>query len=141
MKNLNEQGQEIPDDTPIVLRVRGVAISQYDQIRAYVRRELSDQARGMGAETFEEANDFDVDDETIHHAPHEYTEEQEMRDLEAIEDEKARRAAKKKKASTGNPVEVPPAGAPAPAPRSKKPLRSQMFLQALDELPDEPSEQ
>lgn len=81
---LNEQGQEIPDDTPIVIHVRQKKITQFDDVRAFIKRELSDTAARSGRETFEEANDFDVDDDPIPQSAHEYTEEQEEADRETI---------------------------------------------------------
>lgn len=57
----DERGREIPDPTPISRPVgfRPPPTLQ-DQIRAYVRNELSAQAASQGHETFEEADDFDV---------------------------------------------------------------------------------
>lgn len=83
---LDEKGREIPDNEPIVIRVRQRTIQQFDHIKAYIRRELSEAAGAGQFETFDEANDFDVPDEEIRHSPHEYSEEQEVREREKFED-------------------------------------------------------
>lgn len=138
LPQLDAAGREVPDQTPIVLRVRGVQISQYDQIKAFVRRELSDAARGVGAETFEEANDFDVPDDEIRHSPHEYTEEQQARDEEAIADglaaKKAQqeRLAKTVRGETGQPDQPR-----VFTPKTKKRLR-QMYLEELLDQAEKP---
>lgn len=85
---LNEFGQEVPDQTPIVLRVGQKTITQFDHIKAYIRREISQAAANAEMETFDEANDFEVDDDPIPQSPHEYTEEQEERERERFEDAK-----------------------------------------------------
>lgn len=85
---LNDKGQEVPDQTPIVIRVGRQTITQFDNIKAYIRRELSNAAANAEMETFDEANDFEVDDDPIPQSPHEYTEEQEEREREGFEDAK-----------------------------------------------------
>lgn len=76
----NEEWEEIGDDTPVELPLgfkRPPTLQE--QIKAFVRTALSDQARAAGAETFEEANDFDLGDEEdiLPTSPHEFTEMQE----------------------------------------------------------------
>lgn len=58
-------GREIPDPTPVEvpLRVLQAFESLQDQIRRTIRMEMSRAAGEAGQETFEEADDFDVDDE------------------------------------------------------------------------------
>lgn len=87
---LDDQGREVPDQEPIVIRIRGQSIQQFDHIKAFIRRELSAAAESEGRETFDEANDFDIPDDDIRHSPHEYTEEQEQREKERFEDERAK---------------------------------------------------
>lgn len=59
-----KDGVEYPDPTPVELPTRLRAPgSQVDRIRELVRRELSQQARDQGFESFEEADDFELDDE------------------------------------------------------------------------------
>lgn len=60
---LNEHGYEIPDDTPVSVPTRlRLPQSRAAQIQAYIRQELSRQAAENGHESFEEANDLDVDE-------------------------------------------------------------------------------
>lgn len=59
---LNERGQEVNDPTRLFLRSDGPP-SISEQIKRMVRHELSGLADGKGFETFEESNDFDVDDD------------------------------------------------------------------------------
>lgn len=110
---LNEFGQEVPDPTPVVIRVKNRRISQFSEVRDYIRRELSQQAENIGHETFEEANDFDVPDDPIilPDTPHEYSADQEDEDREnIILAERAKRRKNKPK-----PVDVPVNGPPAAA--------------------------
>lgn len=81
---LDDQGREIPDNTPIVVRFRGRVVSQFDQVRAYIRNELSRQAASLEMETFEDANDFDVEDDLFPVSPHEYSADTEVADREAL---------------------------------------------------------
>lgn len=69
----DDQGREIPDATPVEvpLRLRNRP-EEVERLRSLIRNELSDQAAKQGFETFEEANDFDVDeDEFFPVSPHE----------------------------------------------------------------------
>lgn len=64
MSLLNERGHEVPDDTPVAMPVGfRKPESLQDQIRRLVRNELSARAMDQGLETFEEADDFDVEDD------------------------------------------------------------------------------
>lgn len=60
----NDRGEELPDDTPVEtpLKFRRPPTLQ-EQIKAMVRGEMSRAAAEEGKETFEEADDFDVEDE------------------------------------------------------------------------------
>lgn len=91
---LDENGREILDDTPIVINVRNKRISQFDDVRAFIRRELSDAARSAGAETLEEANDFDIEDDPVD--PNTPWEEWGDRDAEDRQREAVERAAARK---------------------------------------------
>lgn len=84
-RRLDDEGREVLDQTPIALRVKRRVVTDFEDIRKIIRREISDAASRGGAETFEEANDFDVDDEVDFTSPHEYTADQEAEDREAIE--------------------------------------------------------
>lgn len=91
---LNEFGQEVPDQEPIVIRVApNQFISQYDNVKAYIRQQLSQAAQQAELESFEEANDFDVADDLIPPTGHEFTEDQEERMKEDLRDaaEKAKK--------------------------------------------------
>lgn len=57
----DDRGRELPDDTPVDVPLnykRPPTIQE--MIRAHIRTELSRQAVDDGAESFEEADDFDV---------------------------------------------------------------------------------
>lgn len=60
----DELGRELPDRTPVARPVGWKQpASLREQIRKFVRDELSRVAEEQGAETFEEADDFDIEDD------------------------------------------------------------------------------
>lgn len=64
MAQLDSNGFEHLDPTPVEIPTRlKIPQRQVERIRAMVRREMSLAAESAGAETFEEADDFDLDDE------------------------------------------------------------------------------
>lgn len=66
------------DNTPVEIPTRlRLPSNRVEQLRAYIRAEVSRASQEQGAETFEEADDFELDDE----APEPYT-PYEMHDLE-----------------------------------------------------------
>lgn len=68
----DERGWEVPDPTPIARPVGWKEPeSLQDMIARLVRGEISRQAAAAGAETFEEADDFDVDDDPELKSPYE----------------------------------------------------------------------
>lgn len=72
-----EDRREVPDPTPVEmpLRFRNMGPSQMrDEIRMMVREAMSDFAHDQGFETFEEADDFDIDDEPDLVSPYEIVE-------------------------------------------------------------------
>lgn len=74
----NERGEELPDDTPIDLPLKFKRPpSLQEQIKSMVQRELSQVAAEQGFESFEESDDFDVDDENEIRSVHELTPMQE----------------------------------------------------------------
>lgn len=81
---LNDKGQEVPDTTPVVIRMPSRIISQWDDVRSFIRRELSAGAAAAHVETFEEANDFDVDDDPPISSRWEYSADQEEEDRQVI---------------------------------------------------------
>lgn len=78
----DDKGREIPDKTPLEMPL-GLKKpeSMEDMIRRYVRVEASKVARHEGMETFEEADDFDMEDEDDLEDPYSvyYVNEQEMK--------------------------------------------------------------
>lgn len=74
----NERGEELPDDTPIELPVRFKRPpSLQEQIKAMVRTEYSRVAEENGFESFEESDDFEVDDDNEIRSVHELSPMQE----------------------------------------------------------------
>lgn len=64
MATLNEKGHEILDPEPVAMPVGfRVPESLTDQIRRFVKAELSLAASAQGHESFEEADDFDIEDD------------------------------------------------------------------------------
>lgn len=60
---LDERGRELPNPVPMELKIgTQKPESLRDQIRRIMRIELSKQAEIQGHETFEEADDFEVED-------------------------------------------------------------------------------
>lgn len=69
---LNARGHEIPDPIPVEVPIQWRRPpTLQEQIKAFVRRELSMQAAEEGHETFEEADDFDVGDDFDPSSPYE----------------------------------------------------------------------
>lgn len=65
-------GHEVPDPTPLALPVGfKTPESLTEQIQRLVRGAISQEAAERGEETFEEADDFDVDDELDFRTPYE----------------------------------------------------------------------
>lgn len=59
---LDKRGYEVNNPKPLFIPVDGRP-SLRDRIKRMIRQELSDQAFDKGFETFEQSNDFDMDDE------------------------------------------------------------------------------
>lgn len=60
---LDKNGYEIPDDTPVAIPARlRLPTSRAAQIQGFIRAEMSRMAQDNGAESFEEANDLDVEE-------------------------------------------------------------------------------
>lgn len=70
---LNARGQEIPDPTPIEIP-SGLRRppSIHDEMKRFIRMELSRQQSEAGLESFEEADDFDLDESEIDDIPTPY---------------------------------------------------------------------
>lgn len=68
----DEKGREIPDQTPVALPIGWKAPpTLHEQIQRYIRNEVSRQAAELGEETFEEADDFYVEDDPEMRSPYE----------------------------------------------------------------------
>lgn len=68
----DDRGREIPDPTPIAMPVRTKRpLPLADQVARLVRSDLWNQALADDAETFAEADDFDVDDDFDPNTPYE----------------------------------------------------------------------
>jgi hypothetical protein len=64
MAKLNENGHEILDQKPVARTVKfEKPMTIAEQLRAYVRTELSRQAQEEGHESFEDADDFFIEDD------------------------------------------------------------------------------
>lgn len=62
-RRLNDDGAEVLDDKPVALPARFKrADNLRDQVQAFVRQEMSALASSNDYESFDEADDFDVDD-------------------------------------------------------------------------------
>lgn len=66
----NVRGEEIPDQTPMEIPA-GISRppTMEEMIKRFVKRELSNRASSAGFESFEEANDFEVDDDDLDSQP------------------------------------------------------------------------
>lgn len=76
----DERGREIPDPTPVEvpLRFRGQE-STDERIRRIIRETISRQAAESGWESFDDANDFEVDEDPDPVSQYELTDMQEER--------------------------------------------------------------
>lgn len=75
---LDKRGRELPDPRPVEWPV-GVSrpLSIQEEIQRFVRVEMSRRAQEHGMESFEEADDFDVEEEDDWQSPYQLTELQE----------------------------------------------------------------
>lgn len=106
---MDSEGREIPNPNPIVINLPGGPVTEYDRVRELIARELSMQAALSGEESFEDANDFEVEGDIFPVSPHEYSEDTELADREALaaEQERAAKAKKPKKPRQAEPDEAP----------------------------------
>lgn len=64
MANYDEYGNEIADETPLEVPLSfKKPLTLAEEVRRMVKNEMSQMAESQGAETFEEADDFEVEDE------------------------------------------------------------------------------
>lgn len=60
----DDRGRELPDDTPVEVPLNWKRPpSLREMIQQHIRTEMSLTAQGEGMETFEEADDFEVDED------------------------------------------------------------------------------
>lgn len=72
MAELDKNGHEILDDTPVAIPLRLTRPPTIvDQVRRLVRGAMSDLAQSQGNESFEEADDFDIGDDYEPDSPYE----------------------------------------------------------------------
>lgn len=99
---MDEFGREIPNPNPIVIHLPSGLVNDFDRVRELIRYQLSAEAAAREEETFEDANDFDVPGDVFPVSPHEYDEDTEAADREALAVEAEREArAKAGKAREG----------------------------------------
>jgi hypothetical protein len=83
MARYDERGREIPDSRPVEVPLMRRPLSLQDEIRRFVRQELSARAQDQGFESFEESDDFEVgDDSSEPSTVYEMDEEQELSPIE-----------------------------------------------------------
>ncbi len=74
---------EIPDPTPVEASLAPAPLTLREEMRRFIKQELSVQQAEEGNESFEEADDFEVEDEpdlTSQYTVHELTEDPEAPD-------------------------------------------------------------
>lgn len=113
---LNDQGQEIPDDTPVVINIPGIGqVNQLDDVKRFMDLYLSNIAERDSYESIDDANDFDVDDDMFPVSAHEYDQATEAADLEALragDPTQTRADDEAAKAAFGGSGGTPPASPP-----------------------------
>lgn len=122
MAKLNDRGHEILDNTPIEIPLGWrKPESLTEQMRRLIRTEMSIRAQDQGFETFEEADDFDVDeDDPLPQSEWEMTYEPEGNDPElgaSGSNDPGPTAGEPGAAAPGNPSAgeaAPPSSQPAP---------------------------
>lgn len=61
---------EVPDPTPVEVGHHEEPLTLREEMRRFIRAELSNQAEHSGMETFEEADDFEVDEPDLFTTEH-----------------------------------------------------------------------
>lgn len=85
MAKYDAQGREIPDPTPIDVPLNWKRPQPLNEIiKQLIRTEMSRQAQESGHETFEEADDFEVDDDPIPLSEHELDDDQQQASFQAF---------------------------------------------------------
>jgi len=113
-------GWEIPDPTPLARAVRFTKPPTLEEIvQRTIRGALSRHAAEQGHESFDEANDFNVDEDGHEfRSDHEFS-EQDEEDLRIWKE--SQRVKRKNPPAAAPAVAGPPVAAPAPAPVAAAP--------------------
>lgn len=123
----DDKGQFYPDPTPIAPPIGYVEEpSMFDRVRQMIRQDASIRAQAEGFESFEEADDFDIEDDIEPFSPYELITEQRVPDGPAVNGEQNNSSADPLGAQTAEPSgksaagqdQSPPA-APAASPAQK----------------------
>lgn len=102
---IDQNGAELHNPTPVSIPIgQQRPPTLKEQIQRVLRTELSNQAASQGHETYEEANDFDIDDDDTMYSPYELQPMQD--DLEPIVDKPE--PAKKEPAPEPEPEKIDP---------------------------------
>lgn len=98
----DDRGRELPDDTPVEVPLNWKRPpSLREMIQQHIRTEMSLTAQGEGMETFEEADDFEVDEDPDPLSQYELREMAEERPKPPAE------APKEKPPESAKPAEAP----------------------------------
>lgn len=119
MANYDEVGREIPNKTPVAIPVGYHRPEPLESMIARMIRAAGVNAGREGKETFEEADDFDVDDDEKLVSPYQFNEMQE--ENLAIGKRDARTGAERDKTTRG-PVEPTPEKKPSE--EQEKPVKT-----------------
>lgn len=122
-KPLDKDGRFYPDPTPVAPPVGFTEdIDMFERVRSMVRREMSQQAASEGFETFEEADDFDVEDDMEPFSPYEMILEQFRPDGPVVnpEEKKEYFSSDEKAAPAPSEEPVPPSDGPEVRENTKK---------------------
>lgn len=104
MPRLDENGHETLDDTPVAIPVGWKKpLPLAEQVRRLVRTAISEKAAEHGFETFEESEDFDVDDDFDPHSPWEQDFDTEMQ----VQDKLRELKDKKRQLQEERPISQP----------------------------------
>lgn len=139
-RQLNKDGSEIADPVPLAasLKFKKPPTLQ-EQVRRLMQREMQEHIHGLGHETFEEANDFDVGDDFDPNSPWEeefygqFEEDVRLEQQYQAEKRRPQKPAKRISRSADDEADEQP-GASA-APRKKK--SSKKIARPSDEDDDE----
>lgn len=109
---------EIPDPTPVEMPLGYERPESLQSMIARMVRTFSDQAQKEGAESFEEADDFDIDDDSEIVSPYQMNDMQEERPYESFRtDNKIKRADKAPESAQEEPSNGSPGVAEKTAPK------------------------